>query len=214
MKRVLRFAAVLAAIVLIASCSLDSLFTKKADIRISNPSDASVDVKCVYFTGPQTITIPAHGSRTAEVEVYDDNTEITLFTDGRFYEYSNSKVRFRSSGMSVTLEPDVSWIAVHNSTGSTLKYVAFNDISPSSIGGNYCYWDSFGNLTGDSTLIPGETRYIQFKQSSYDCGVSGWITCSVGMYNYATTMTVRSPSAGSENDVYLYSSSLRRNSLI
>lgn len=300
MKRVLMFVTVLATIVLIASCSVDLFFPKKADIWISNPSDASVDVRCVYFTGPKTITVPARGSRTAEVEVYEDNTEIMLFLDGKFYNHavltvffsasgmnvmlvpnisetlnskkanikitnpsdapvdvkcvyftgpktitisahgsrtaevevndyntkinlltngrfykdSNSTVIFRSSGMNVTLEPDVSWLAVHNFTGSTLKYVAFNDVSPSHIGGNYCFWDSSGEHIGDSTLVPGETGYIQFKKSSSDCGKTGWITCNIGMDSYATIMIISSPFAGSERDISLLSSSLKRVSIL
>lgn len=210
MKRAARFSAVVIVAVLLMSCSFDWFFTKKAEIRISNPSDASVDVMCAYFTGPQTITIPAHSSRTAEVQVYSDNTEIMLFPDGRFYEFSKSEVMFSPFGMSVTLEPDVSWIAVHNYTGSTLKFVAFNDTSPSYTGGNYCCWDSSGNLTGDATLIPGETGYIQFRKSSFGCGKRGWITCSIGIYSYATATALMSPSAGDERAVILYSSSLRQ----
>lgn len=212
MKRTLRLLAIVALLaLLISSCSLDSLFQRKANISITNPTDASVQVTCPFFTGSNTITIPANSTRTVEVRENRIESTVTLFPDGWYYQTYDSvlDVAFNSSGMRVTLEPDVSWIVVRNFTNSTLQSVMFND-STTSIIGNSSFCNSSGTVLNSGTLISGQTGYLRISAAYGNCNKSGWITFDIGNFRYSTTAKVVSPPVGEEKSVYLYSTNITR----
>lgn len=180
----------------------------KVNLTIWNPTSAPVDVLCYCLTG-NDITIPAFSFVDNEIEVYEYITKVYLFGFGRYYTgLPTTIVTINSSNTNVIMEPNLSWIAVHNMTQSTLERVAYSkDESPvNSV--RYSYWDSLGKYSKETTILPLKTKYIKIYKEDMDGIKEGYITCWSGDKEYITYKTIKTPNPGCEVNVYLYPSGL------
>lgn len=210
MKRVLKVTTLIILLVLICSCSMNQTRTpapRIINLTIWNQTTAPIEVMSVYFSESMTINIPAASSRLVKAELYGYNTEITLFVDGRFCKQTE-KIYISSSNENIVIRPNISWIAVHNLTESSLRLVGLTEFRNASHNSEYCLWDSFGNSIENSDIAPYQTKYIRIKKDNFDYIKEGYISCWIDKKRYATNKTILVPLAGVEYDVYLYPSEL------
>ncbi len=207
MKRALKVITLIIVVVLISSCSLYNLFPKKVELAIYNQSHAPIEVSCAYIDGYRTITIPKLSWVSTELKVYDKPTVIKLFIDGRYCD-SVEELIIDSSYESFIIEPNISWIAVHNMTGSILELVGLTKYRSMSYMPEYSFWDSSGNLIGNSDIAPYQAKYIRMDKDDIDYIKEGYIKCWIGTKDYITKKTIKTPKPGFELDVYLHSSGL------
>lgn len=148
------FLLILLVIVTFTFVSCDLLFGKQ--ITITNPTDLPVKVDCYFFSGSDSIIIPANSSKKASFDPGTDSC--MLFMDGGYFEDGYYRVDFTVSN--VVLEPNRGWMELRNGFTQTMYNVKF--------GINDDLYDSPTDLYPSySGIAPGQTKYLSIRFNGY-----------------------------------------------